>query len=207
MGRIGSRPLAVASSLNQPHVIVLAGPNGAGKSSAAPSLLVGALEVTGFVNADSIAVGLSAFNSERYALEAGRLMLERLRGLAEERVNFAFETTLASRSFAPWIRDLIAAGYAFHLFYLWLPSEDYAVLRVHERVSQGGHNIPEETIRRRYHRGIANFFRLYQPIATTWRVYDNSARSGPRLVASGGINVIQYVVDTGVWDKMTREIQ
>ena len=191
--------------LDQPSVIVLAGPNGAGKSSVAPSLLAGALAITEFVNADVIAAGLSAFNPEQHSLEAGRMMLERLRDLAKHRANFAFETTLASRTFAPWIKGLIESGYAFHLLFLWLPSEEHAVLRVRERVQQGGHNIPEETIRRRYHRGILNFFSLYQPLATSWRVYDNSHRSGPRLVASGGVNMVQSIVDNVVWEKIVKE--
>src|SRR2546428_153844 len=106
--------------VEQPNLIVLAGPNGAGKSTAAPALLPGTLGVVEFVNADVIAQGLSAFQPERTALEAGRIMLGRLRQLADQRVNFAFETTLAGRRFAPWIADLRQSGYVFHLVYLWL---------------------------------------------------------------------------------------
>jgi predicted ABC-type ATPase len=119
-------------------VIVLAGPNGAGKSTAAPYLLRGALGVTEFVNADVIAQGLSAFAPEAVAVAAGRIMLARLRELASKRVSFAFETTLASRSFAPWLASVVAGGYSFHLLYLWLPSADLAVSRVADRVRFGG---------------------------------------------------------------------
>ena len=104
----------------RPSIVILAGPNGAGKSTVAPALLHGALAVDEFVNADVIARGLSAFDPESVALTAGRVMLARLHELAEQRVSFAFETTLASRTFAPWLRDLKASGYAVHLFFLFL---------------------------------------------------------------------------------------
>jgi predicted ABC-type ATPase len=123
-----------------PTVIVIAGPNGAGKSTSAPVLLPKTLEVLEFVNADTIASGLSAFRSESVAVEAGRIMLRRLAELAGERANFAFETTLASRSFAPWIAGLRQTGYLFHLVFLWLPTPDLAIKRVLARVRQGGHN-------------------------------------------------------------------
>jgi predicted ABC-type ATPase len=109
-----------------PSVIALAGPNRAGKSTLAPALLRGKLGVTEFVNADVIARGLSAFGPDRVALQAGRIMLERLKDLARQRQTFAFETTLASRSFAPWIAQLIEADYRFHLTFIWLPDVEMA---------------------------------------------------------------------------------
>jgi len=152
--RLRGRPMAYST----PNLVVLAGPNGAGKSTAAPALLQGTLGVTEFVNADVIAQGLSAFDPDRVALAAGRIMLRRLQELARQGVSFAFETTLASRSFAPWIRELARTGYLFHLVFLWLPSADFAVQRVANRVRLGGHDVPEMTIRRRYHLGLYNFF-------------------------------------------------
>jgi predicted ABC-type ATPase len=169
-----------------PQVILLAGPNGAGKSTTARSLLKGALAVQEFVNADEVARGLSAFSPERVSLAAGRVMVRRLRELAARRASFGFETTLAGRSFAPWLARLQEAGYMFHLVFLWLRSADVAAARVAERVSLGGHHVPEKAIRRRYAAGILNFFRLYQPAADSWRLYDNSDPGGPRLVAAGG---------------------
>src|SRR5439155_26523435 len=157
-----------------PKVVVLAGPNGAGKSTAASRLLRGALGVTEFVNADVIARGLSGFSPERVAMEAGRVMLRRIKELAAKRESFAFETTLASRSFAPWLRDLVKSGYRFHLVFLWLPSAAAAVARVAERVSLGGHDVPVATVRRRYKAGLKNFFELYRSLSTTWQVIDNS---------------------------------
>lgn len=121
-----------------PSVVVLAGPNGAGKSTAAPALLHGRLAVEQFVNADEIARGLAGFAPETAAIPAGRIMVARLKELARTRANFAFETTLASRSFAPWLASLVAGGYRFHLVFLWLPSADLAVARVADRVRLGG---------------------------------------------------------------------
>jgi predicted ABC-type ATPase len=129
-----------------PDVVVLAGPNGAGKSTSAPSILRDALGVDEFVNADDIARGLSDFEPERAAMAAGRIMLARLRELAQQRRSLAFETTLASRSFAPWLAELVRTGYQFHLVFLWLPSPDMAVARGAARVREGGHDVPEETI-------------------------------------------------------------
>lgn len=185
-----------------PHVIVIAGPNGAGKSTTAPAILQGALGVTEFVNADTIAAGLSAFNPEKAAFQAGRVMLERLQQLAGDQEDFAFETTLASKTFAHWIQNLKQSGYTFHLFYLWLPSPEFAIARVAERVQMGGHNVPEETIRRRYHAGLKNFFAMYQQLADTWRIYDNSAPGSPRLLSTGERTIITKVVDASLWDSL-----
>ena len=184
--------------------MVLAGPNGAGKSTAAPYLLRGALGVTEFVNADVIAQGLSAFAPEAVALTAGRIMLARLRELARQRVSFAFETTLASRSFAPWLAELVRSGYALHLVFLWLPSADLAVSRVADRVRLGGHDVSEEIVRRRYDAGLVNFFALYRPLSTRWRFYDNSPGGRPRLVAAGRGAVSTRVVDRTLWRKITQ---
>lgn len=182
----------------RPSVVILAGPNGAGKSTAAPALLHGTLAVNEFVNADVIARSLSAADPDSAAIAAGRLMLTRLHDLAERRISFAFETTLASRTFAPWLRELAASGYAVHLFFLWLPSADFAVQRVADRVRAGGHNVPEDTVRRRYRTGLRNFSRLYEPIASTWRLYDASGPE-PRLVANRLEAQPLRVYDEAVW--------
>jgi predicted ABC-type ATPase len=182
----------------RPSVVIIAGPNGAGKSTAAPLILRGALDVLEFVNADDIARGLSAFNVEGAAVAAGRIMLSRLRDLAKQRVSFAFETTLASRTFVPWLEELKQGGYAFHLVFLWVPSAEFAVARVASRVRQGGHSVPPETIRRRYHGGIRNFFTLYRPIATTWAVFDSSELD-PELIAEGEHGRPAGVPDSWKW--------
>jgi predicted ABC-type ATPase len=141
------------------EIIILAGPNGAGKSTLAPFLLRDWLGLTEFVNADVIASGLSAFEPERAAFEAGRIMLRRLRELVAQRQNFAFETTLATRSYATWLRQLMQEGWHVNLVFIWLDSPELAVQRVAARVAAGGHDIPEATIRRRYDKGIRNFSR------------------------------------------------
>lgn len=180
---------------------MIAGPNGAGKTTAAPALLNQALEVKHFVNADAIAVGLSAFAPEKAAIQAGRAMLERMRYLVCERENFAFETTLASRSFAYWISGLKEKGYLFHLTFLLLDSDTLAVSRVTERVKLGGHFVPEETVRRRYQAGLKNFFDLYIPIADSWQMYDNSTMGWLDPVASKLDNQLR-VYKQAVWQNL-----
>lgn len=167
-------------------------------------MLKGTLKVTEFVNADIIAQGLSGFQPEGAVFHAGRVMLERIHYLAKKRIDFAFETTLASRTFAPWIAALSKTGYDFHLVFLWLPNEDFAVARVAERVRLGGHNVPEETIRRRYYSGIRNFFKLYRPLANTWFFYDNSGGGNPRLLAYGEKEKSPLVNDTVLWHNIEK---
>ncbi len=185
--------------------MVLAGPNGAGKSTAGPALLRDTLGLMEFVNADTIARGLSAFAPERAALAAGKLLLRRVRDLAARRSDFAFETTLASRTFAPWLARLKQDGYRVHLIFLWLPSPKMALRRVADRVRQGGHDVPEEVVRRRYFSGRRNFFVLYRPLADGWRVYDNSRTGGPRLIAAGRGEGTSRVIDREAWRRMREE--
>ena len=189
-------------SKHRPSVVVLAGPNGAGKSTTAADLLRGALGVTEFVNPDLISQGLSVFEPERVAMAAGRVMLRRIHELGRERVNFAFETTLASRSFAPWLAKLRDAGYRVHVVFLWLPGVELAIARVKDRVRRGGHNVPEEHIRRRYVSGLRNFFRLYQPLASTWQFLDNSGDPPPRMIARGRGRRVTGVADRTTWQQI-----
>ena len=188
----------------RPSVVVLAGPNGAGKSTVAPALLHDAFGIGEFVNADVIARGLSAFDPDRAAITAGRVMLTRLRELAGQRADFAFETTLASRSFAPWLRDLRVSGYDLHLFFLWLSSADLAIARVADRVRMGGHFVPDDVVRRRYSAGIRNFFSLYRPLATTWALYNTSGLESVR-VAEGLSSETIGVYDKDIWDTIRKQ--
>jgi predicted ABC-type ATPase len=190
----------------EPRVVVLAGPNGAGKSTSASRLLRGVLGVDEFVNADIIAQGLSGFAPDRVAMAAGRIMMRRLRELAALRASFAFETTLASRTFAPWLADLRSQGYAVQIVFLWLPSEEMAVQRVSERVRLGGHDVPAATVRRRYRAGVRNFFNMYQPLVDSWQIVDNSVVGTPRLVATGvgkNVDVVEYI---GAWEQLRHQI-
>ena len=180
------------------HIIAVAGPNGAGKSTTAETLLKGPLKVKEFVNADLIAQD----NPGMSDIGAGRVMLNRMRYLSQRGVNFAFESTLASKSFAPWISKLCKKDYLFQLVFLWLPSEEFAINRVAERVRRGGHNVPDETIKRRYHAGLNNFFRLYQQIADTWYFFDNSINV-PNLIAYGKKSNKLLVKDDKCWHNIT----
>lgn len=166
-----------------PTAYLIAGPNGAGKTTFATEFLPDFVHCREFVNADLIAAGLSPFAPETQALRAGRLVLTRIRELAEARQDFGFETTLAGRGYARLIADLKGSGYRVVLFFLWLPDAELAVARVANRVRQGGHDIPEETIRRRFDAGLRNFFRLYAPLADSWHLYDGS-RLPPSCLAT-----------------------
>lgn len=183
----------------QAKVVVLSGPNGAGKSTAANKLLLGPLQVSEFVNADTIAKGLSAFAPDRVAFEAGRIMLKRIKELARSGSDFAFETTLGSRSYAPWLKELQQKGYEVHLLFLWLPSAEMAVARVADRVRAGGHDVPEATIRRRYASGLANLRTLYFPLADSWKLIDNTHIRNPRLIAAGFANGPQEIYLETEW--------
>ncbi|MGI8668675.1 MAG: zeta toxin family protein [Aridibacter sp.] len=189
------------------HVIVIAGANGAGKSTVAAFLLRDKLGVSEFVNADVLAQGLSAYSPEKVAIPAGRIMLKRINKLAKAQENFASETTLSTRTFVPKLKRMRKNGYKFKLVFLWLKSEELAVLRVAERVRQGGHNIPTDTIRKRYQKGLRNFFSLYQPIADSWFFYENSNISNLRLIAKGNLLKIDKVKDDKLWQELKEKYE
>jgi predicted ABC-type ATPase len=158
-----------AQSTPQPQVAILGGINGAGKTSSADPILRVGMRMPVFVNADTLARGLNAFDPESEAIKAGRIMLGHLRELATSRRSFAFVTTLAARTYAGWLAELRRDGYAVHLFYYWLRGPELAIKRVADRVRAGGHHVPDETIRRRYSRSVRNFLELYRPVVTTWQ--------------------------------------
>jgi predicted ABC-type ATPase len=159
-----------------------------------------------FVNADSIAAGLSPFNPESVAIEAGRLMLSRIRELMVAGVDFAFETTLATRSYVSLVKHAQREGYKVTLLYIWLDSPETAIQRVADRVSEGGHNIPEAIIRRRYWRGVSNLIGLYIPICDRWLVVNNQ-NVVPELIARGeqkGGDIVQNLYIWGVINEQNR---
>lgn len=159
--------------MTRPTLYIIAGCNGAGKTTASYSVLPDLLECREFVNADEIARGLSPFNPESVAIEAGRLMIQRIESLVGQRKTFAIETTLATRSYAALVHKVHDLGYNVVLLLFWLPSPEIAVKRVAKRVSEGGHNIPSETIYRRYRLGLQNFFEIFIDIVDSWSFYDN----------------------------------
>lgn len=159
-------------------IIIIAGPNGAGKTTFARSFLPMEAGVPRFINADAIAAGLAAFAPETAALRAGRLMLEEIDLCAARGESFAFETTLSGLTYLRHIAEWRAQGYRVSLYFLSLSNVEAAIERVIERVRQGGHNIPEQVIRRRFTSGLANFEKHYKMAVSDWVLYDNS---GPEL--------------------------
>ena len=180
-----------------PKLYIIAGCNGAGKTTASYTVLPEMLGCKEFVNADEIAKGLSPFNPESVAIEAGRLMLQRMDDLLSEGSDFAFETTLSTRSYVKFIERAQAKGYFVTLLYFWLPTPEQAIERVATRVREGGHNIPSDVIRRRYANGIKNLTALYIPLCNYWAIYDNSSADEQiRIIALGGkdISKIRYPI-------------
>ncbi len=190
--------------MSAPQVVILSGPNGAGKSTMAEHLVRDQFGILDYINADTIARGLSAFDPESKAMDAGRYMLDFLKRVSSARADFAFETTLATRSFARWIDQLCVSGYEVGVVYIWLPSADLAVQRVSRRVEHGGHYVPETEIRRRYARGRNNFFSLYQPRANWWQVYNGGSENGSMLVAEGAGKSVLNVIDEQAWDLFSK---
>ena len=179
------------------NLYIISGCNGAGKTTASFTVLPEILQCREFVNADEIAKGLSPFNPESVAIEAGRLMLQRIDELLERDETFSIETTLATKSYINLVRRAQAKGYRVHLIFFWLETSELAVQRVAERVSKGGHNIPTEVIHRRYVAGIRNLFKIFMSEVDLWMIYDNSCT--PRtFVAKGG-----RATDVEIVSKMT----
>ncbi len=160
-------------------------------------MLKQALGILEFVNADQIATGLSAYSPETVSFEAGRIMLKRLRELAAANASFAFESTLSSRTFAPFLARCKASGYKVHIFYVALPSAELAVNRVALRVKQGSHNIPQADVERRFQRSLHNLHTLYLPLADRWTVLDNAA--GILKPIARGTLRRTYVEDLDKW--------
>ena len=167
-----------------PRCIIIAGCNGSGKTTFARSYLQKEQGVVNFVNADLIAAGLSPLNPELAAHTAGKLVLTELDRLASDRVDFAFETTLSGRAYANRIKKWKTLGYRVRIVFLCIDSKQLALRRIANRVKHGGHNVPRADVLRRFKRGWNNFINLYQPLADSWAVYDNSSMT-PVLIKEG----------------------
>ncbi len=168
---------------------IIAGCNGAGKTTASYTILPEILDCKEFVNADEIARGISPFQPEKVGIEAGRMMLKRINSLLESEESFAFETTLSTRSYVKFVERAKQLGYQVTCLFFWLDSEELAISRVVTRVKEGGHNILEEVIRRRYKGGLKNFFTLFLPIVDNWLFVNNSGDSY-EIIAEGSMNEI-----------------
>ena len=185
--------------MSRKNLYIIAGCNGAGKTTASYGILPGLLNCKDFVNADEIARGLSPFQPETVTFEAGRIMLQRIDELQKKGVDFAFETTLATRSFTATITNAQKLGYSVNLLFFWLNSVELARLRVARRVGEGGHNIPEEIIDRRYKRGLKNLFDLYLPICDSVMVYDNSSDQ-PAMICKKVRNEAFEIIDSALFN-------
>lgn len=190
------------------RLYIIAGCNGAGKTTASYTVLPEMLNCKEFVNADEIAKGLSPFNADAVAVEAGRLMLSRIAMLLEKGETFSIETTLATRSYLNLVKKAQSQGYSVMLLFFWIDSPALAKNRVAQRVREGGHSIPSDVIERRYFNGLKNLFEIFMPIVDDWCLYDNNSTLA-QLVATGGRNKeciveekITYEKITSIWKKM-----
>ena len=181
-----------------PRLYIISGCNGAGKTTASYSLLPEMLDCKEFVNSDEFAKGLFPFDPSKASIQASRLMLMKIRYLLKRHEDFAVETTLATRTLLKIVKSAQTAGYTVTLLYFWLNSPDLAVERVRARVEAGGHNIPEETIRRRYNTGIYYFFKLYAPISERWILADNS-QIPFRVIAEGSKDEVINIKDENTY--------
>jgi predicted ABC-type ATPase len=190
--------------VNARDIFILGGSNGAGKTTAANVLLPEKLRIHAFLNADEIARDIAPENVESAAISAGRLMIERMRGMVHEGRSFAFETTCAGKSYLRLLKECQKEGWRISLIYLWVPSPEYSIARVARRVSQGGHHIPDEVIRRRYQTGLWNMRHLYLPLADDATIYDNRDRA-LRLIARRAPGSPFQVLDEEIWAKIEEE--
>ncbi len=192
--------------MQHPNLYIIAGPNGAGKTTAAYNLLPEVLHCPNFVNADEIARGLSPFAPEAVSFQAGRIMLQRIDELLPQKVDFAIETTLSTRSYVQLVRRAQALGYRVHLIFFFLENEEQAIARVAQRVKNGGHGIPEEDIRRRFTRGIFNLINLYMPICDSVLVYNNALT--PACLVARKKNQVEEVelIEPEMWNQLLLKI-
>jgi predicted ABC-type ATPase len=182
---------------------IIAGPNGAGKTTASYTILPEILDCKEFVNADEIARGISPFNPEKVAIQAGRLMLKRINDLLTEEGTFAIETTLSTKLFSEFINKAKNKGYEIVLLFLRLNSVDLAIKRVKIRVNEGGHNIPDEVIKRRYTTGLKNLFQLYMPNVDKWFLVDNSGETFQFIAEGTGDGLI--IKNKEIWNELKRK--
>lgn len=176
------------------NLYIIAGCNGAGKTTASYTILPEIIDCKEFVNADEIAKGLSPFQPEKVAIDAGRIMLKRINELIKENENFAFETTLSTKSYRNKLLQAREKGFTITLLFFWLQNVELAKERVRIRVVEGGHNIDSQIIERRYYKGIENLFDIYLPIVDGALIFDNS-EGKPELIAEKTIDSELIIID------------
>ncbi|MBO4454655.1 MAG: zeta toxin family protein [Paludibacteraceae bacterium] len=188
--------------MSHPNLYIIAGPNGAGKTTASYTLLPEMLGCVNFVNADEIARGLSPFSPDTVDVQAARIMLQRIDELLTQKVDFAIETTLATRSYVQLIKRAQSIGYKVHLLFFHLESPEQAIQRVAQRVSNGGHDIPEDVIRRRFVRGIDNLIHLYLPICDGAMVFNNVKTPAQLIARKKNLTDEIEVVKPEMWNQL-----
>ncbi len=185
-----------------PNLYIIAGPNGAGKTTFAEEFLKNYAECPTFINADTIARGLAGFSSDAAALKAGRLSLEQIEFYATKKIDFAFETTLSGVTYLSRLRDKKKEGYRIHLFFFWIPDVKLSLERVANRVKMGGHGVSEKVVRRRFHRGIKNFLKIYRPLLDSWMLFDNSGKL-PHAIAKEENGKVE-IFDPALYEKILK---
>lgn len=177
------------------------------KTTASMTLLPEVFESYEFVNADMIAAGISPLRPESGSgFEAGRIMLKRINELLKQKLDFAFETTLATRSYVSLINKAKKMDYEICLLFLWTPSFEFSIKRVALRVSKGGHHIPDNVVERRYHRGLNNFFNLYTPIVDRWMMFDNTENE-PTIISEFSVEFGKQVKNNEIWNNITQQYE
>lgn len=189
-----------------PELYIIAGPNGAGKTTASTTILPEVLNCKEFINADYIAAGISPFNSDSVAVQAGRIMLERIQKMISEHQSFAIETTLSTRYYQNLIHQAKKEGYKTTIIFFWLKSPELAIQRVSKRVSLGGHNIPSNVIIRRYSRGISNLLKVFINLCDVWMLYDNSDLA-PILIAKGADQSEIEIINETTFNLINRYVE
>lgn len=184
------------------NVYIIAGSNGSGKTTFAEKFLPEYAKCPHFVNIDLIARGLSPFSPQIAALKAGRLVIEQINDLANKGVDFAFETTLAGKSYLNTLKKLKKKGYFLHLFFLWIPTVKLALARIKDRVAEGGHNVPAQDVQRRFYRGTYNLFKFYKPLLNSWILFNNSDIV-PSLIAKEKEGKIE-IIDEDLFAKIVK---
>ena len=192
--------------MREKSLYIISGCNGAGKTTASYTVLPEVLDCQEFVNADEIARGLSPFNPESVAIEAGRLMLQRIQELLKEEKTFSIETTLSTKSYKNLVQEAHAKGYKVKLIFFWLDTPETAINRVAQRVSEGGHNIPVATIVRRYYAGIINFFCIYMNYVDYWLLINNTT-GDCEYVAEGGKDIDTVIFNDETFNKIKQYVR
>jgi predicted ABC-type ATPase len=187
------------------NVYIIAGANGSGKTTFAKTFLPEYAQCPNFINADLIAQGLAPFNQRSAALKAGKLVLFQIDEFSHRGIDFAFETTLSGKAYAALLKILKNKGYKINLFFLWIPNPEMAIGRIKDRVKDGGHYVPDVDVRRRFNRGVDNFFKIYEPILDSWMLFDNS-RQEPVLIAKRN-NGNKIIVNQELFDLVCKDVR